>query len=63
MEMLEDKIYILEFKVGGGEALAQIKEKKYHEKYLNENKDIYLVGINFAEKEKNISKFEWERKD
>jgi len=58
---LNDKIYIIEFKVGKGEALAQIKEKKYHEKYLNENKDIYLVGINFDEKEKNIIKFEWEK--
>ena len=57
---LNDKIYILEFKVGEGEALQQIKEKKYHEKYLNENKDIYLVGINFDENIKNISKFEWE---
>ena len=29
------------------------------EKYCNYNKDIYLVGINF--KDKNISKFEWEK--
>jgi Holliday junction resolvase-like predicted endonuclease len=68
---LTDKIYIIEFKVERGKgveekgskggALKQIKEKKYHEKYLNENKDIYLVGINFSKKEKNISKFEWER--
>jgi len=58
---LNDKIYIIEFKVGEGKALQQIKEKKYHEKYLNENKDIYLVGINFDENEKNISKFEWEQ--
>jgi len=58
---LNDKIYIIEFKVGNEDALKQIKEKKYHEKYLNENKDIYLVGINFDENEKNISKFEWEQ--
>ena len=54
-------IYILEFKVGISDALAQIKNKKYHEKYLNEKKDIYLVGINFDEEDRNISKFEWER--
>jgi len=58
---LNDKIYIIEFKVGNEDGLKQIKEKKYHEKYLNENKDIYLIGINFDEQEKNISNFEWEK--
>ena len=58
---LSDKIYIIEFKVGKDDALSQIKKKKYHEKYQNGNKDIYLIGINFDEKEKNVSKFEWER--
>ncbi len=42
-------------------ALAQIKSKNYHQKYLNENKNIYLLGINFDENERNISKFEWEK--
>ncbi len=28
----------------------------------SENKDIYLVGINFDEIEKNISKFNWGKK-
>ena len=58
---LPDKIYIIEFKIGDKYALKQIKEKKYYEKYLNENKDIYLVGINFDKNEKNISFFEWEK--
>jgi len=57
---IEDKIYIIEFKVGS-EALKQIKEKKYYEKYLNEKKDIYLVGIEFEDK--NIKNFEWEKID
>jgi hypothetical protein len=57
---IEDKIYIVEFKVGNTDALQQIKDKVYHQKYLSQNKDIYLVGINFDEKERNISKFEWE---
>jgi len=57
---IEDKIYIIEFKVGN-KALKQIKERKYYEKYLNENKEIYLVGIEFDENEKNISNFEWEK--
>ena len=57
---LDNVVYIIEFKVGTEDALAQIKDKNYAQKYLNENKDIYLVGINFDEKERNISKFEWE---
>jgi hypothetical protein len=58
---LDNIIYILEFKVGSNDALSQIKEKEYHQKYLNYNKEIYLIGIEFDEKEKNISKFEWEK--
>ena len=57
---IEDKIYILEFKVGTEDALAQIKDKNYAQKYLAEGKDIYLVGINFDEQERNISEFRWE---
>jgi Holliday junction resolvase-like predicted endonuclease len=58
---IKDKIYIIEFKVGSEDALKQIKSKNYHQKYLNQNKEIYLVGINFDEDEKNISGFKWER--
>ena len=57
---MEQKIYIIEFKVGSGDALQQIKEKKYYEKYRQQGKDIYLVGINFDDKERNISRFAWE---
>jgi hypothetical protein len=46
-------------------ALTQIKEKKYHQKYLNSelqtpSSKIYLVGIEFGKKEKNIVGFKWE---
>jgi hypothetical protein len=58
---LSNVIYIIEFKVDGTSALGQIKEKKYHEKYLDEDKEIYLVGIEFSKEEKNISCFEWEK--
>lgn len=44
-----------------GTALKQIKEKKYHEKYIKEGKEIYLVGMEFSEEEKNIVNFEWEK--
>ena len=58
---MEQKVYIIEFKVGSGNALEQIKAKKYYEKYQNMNKDIYLVGINFDEAERNISGFTFQR--
>ena len=57
---MEQKVYIIEFKVGSGNALEQIKAKKYYEKYRYLNKDIYLIGINFDEQERNVSEFTWE---
>jgi len=57
---IDNYIYIIEFKVGTENALTQIKEKNYAQKYLNEGKNIYLVGINFDEEERNICGFEWE---
>jgi hypothetical protein len=58
---LGERIYILEFKVGKGNALEQIRQKRYYEKYMDRGKEIYLVGINFDEEERNIARFEWER--
>ncbi len=63
---LPNRIVIIEFKVDQKKkALAQIKEKKYYEKYLAEaesqNKDIYIVGICFDSSAKNITEFLWER--
>ena len=56
-----NNIYIIEFKVDGpGKALQQIKEMNYAQKYQNSSKKIYLIGIDFSSKEKNISEFEWE---
>ena len=59
---LNDNIYILEFKMdGSGNALEQIKDKNYQQKYLDERKSIYLIGIDFSSMEKNIAGFEWEQ--
>jgi len=60
------QVYVIEFKVvdnknQNGKALEQIKEKKYHEKYLNIAKEITLIGIEFSKEEKNVCKFEWEQ--
>ena len=60
--IMDNAIYVIEFKVDSKQnALQQIKEKKYYEKYLNHNKDIYLVGIDFDTNDKNINSFEWEK--
>ncbi len=59
--LLEKSIYILEFKVGKENALSQIKEKNYAQKYQEQHKNIYLVGINFNREKKNIEQFEWEK--
>ena len=42
-------------------ALAQIKNKKYAEKYQNGNYDkIYLIGLEFSETERNLVDFDYE---
>jgi len=54
--------YIIEFKVNVSVevALNQIKEKKYYEKYLVQNKEIYLCGITFDTQTKNIADYKFE---
>ncbi|NPA39451.1 MAG: hypothetical protein GXO57_03305, partial [Thermodesulfobacteria bacterium] len=64
--IFEDKCYIFEFKVieldeSKGKALSQLKEKRYHEKYLNQYKEVYLIGIEFSKEKRNITNFEWEK--
>ena len=58
---LPNSIIIIEFKVDGTDALQQIKDKKYYEKYVDTQLPIYLVGIEFDTKERNISKVEFEK--
>ena len=58
---MSETIYVIEFKVDGTNALSQIKEMKYHEQYLSDGRDIYLVGLEFDTKDRNISKVEWEK--
>jgi hypothetical protein len=61
----DGKVYLFEFKVvelcpEEGKALQQLKDKKYHEKYMSEPGPIYLIGIDFSRKERNLVGFEWE---
>ena len=59
--LIDNKVYIFEFKVDGSNALQQIKEKNYHQKYQSNNKEIYLIGVEFDSKTRSISRFEWEQ--
>jgi len=61
----ENKIYIIEFKIikeekEKGTALQQIKRKRYFEKYQTKENKIYLIGIEFDDKQRNIANFEYE---
>lgn len=51
-------IYLMEYKIGKAQdAMAQIKAKKYHEKYLASGKDIILIGVGFNPEQKNIGDY------
>jgi len=54
----DDKTYIFEFKVINEEPLAQIRAKKYYEKYSGE---VYIIGVVFDKKERNVREFIWEK--
>ena len=61
----DEVIFIFEFKMKTNpvNAMEQIKTKGYFKKYLNDKKDIFLIGVEFDEEVKNISGFEWEKLD
>ncbi|KKQ32643.1 MAG: hypothetical protein US49_C0006G0094 [candidate division TM6 bacterium GW2011_GWF2_37_49] len=56
-------IYIFEFKFGKTveEAMAQIKDRRYYEKFLNYGKEIFLIGMVFDFKDKKFA-MEWTSK-
>ncbi|MFN8578237.1 MAG: AAA family ATPase [Candidatus Sericytochromatia bacterium] len=58
----DDHIYIFEFKMKSTKkAIKQIEEKRYYEKYVLKNKPIYLVGVSFDPKIRNIKDWKSER--
>ena len=54
-----DYVYVMEFKrdKSASEALDQINDKKYYEKFLNSGKKIILIGVNFDSEKRTIA--EW----
>jgi hypothetical protein len=56
-----DGIYIMEFKMGSAEdALMQIKEREYHQKYRVSSKAVKLIGIGFNADQRNIGDYKIE---
>lgn len=57
----DDKVYVIELKCNqpAAQALAQIRAKKYHEKYVQSGRRIFLVGIDFDTQQRAIT--EWKR--
>lgn len=63
---LDQRVFIFEFKVVDidqtpGTALEQIHKKGYADKYREDDAEIYLIGVEFDRKERNIVRFEWEK--
>ena len=57
----EEAVFIFEFKLDNDPtALEQIKEKEYHKKYLLEQREIYIVGVNFDSEKGNLIGWEEE---
>ncbi|MEZ5453095.1 MAG: AAA family ATPase [Thiothrix sp.] len=59
------QVYIFEFKMtdksaGDGSALQQIKDKNYAASHRDGQQRIFLIGMEFNEKARNLVRFEWE---
>lgn len=56
-----DTIYVIEFKLNGSadEALAQIRERRYHEPYLADGRRVMLIGVEFRYASGNRGLGEW----
>ena len=62
---IDQTVYVMEFKVveilgDGKKAIDQIREKGYHDSYIQAGKNVILVGIDFSKKERNIVGFAFE---
>jgi Holliday junction resolvase-like predicted endonuclease len=61
---MNDKILIVEFKLSkygsGADAINQLKQNKYADKYKATNIPIYLIGISFDPNTRNVDEMLWE---
>ena len=60
-----DNVYLFEFKVvemaPDGAAMAQLKEKRYADKYRDLGLPIHLVAVEFSKESRNVAAFQVER--
>ena len=58
-------VYLFEFKVvelsSAGAALAQLKERRYADKYRALGQPIHLIGVEFSKDERNVAAFDVEQ--
>ena len=58
-------VYLFEFKVveqaSAGAAMAQLKERRYADKYRALGQPIHLIGVEFSKDERNVAAFDVER--
>ena len=58
------RVYLFEFKVveqaGPGTALAQLKQRRYADRYRSSSEPTHLVGVEFSSTDRNIRSFETE---
>ena len=58
----ENEIFLFEFKTVAeepdGTALAQLRAKRYAEKYRHLNQPIHLIGVEFSRATRNVAAFE-----
>ncbi|NPA48409.1 MAG: hypothetical protein GXO20_00355, partial [Thermodesulfobacteria bacterium] len=63
--LFDGRCFLFEFKVvelvPEGRALEQLKAKRYHEKYSESCRELYLIGVEFSKTERNIVGFEVEK--
>ena len=55
-------VYLFEFKVvelaPPGSALAQLRERRYADKYRAEGEPIHLIGVEFSRETRNVTAFD-----
>ena len=60
-----DNVYLFEFKVvemaSVGAAMAQLREKRYADKYRGLGQPIHLIAVEFSKETRNVVSFEVER--
>ena len=63
--LFNDQVYLFEFKVvelaSAGAAMAQLKERRYADKYRDLGQPIHLIGVEFSKDERNVAAFDVEQ--